>query len=81
VPGYVSDGWAGLMGPRGLPNEIQAKLRNLLVKAVNEPATNNALKKVGAEPITSTPAEFTQRIAKDWTRMGEAIRVAGLKVE
>ena len=81
VPGYVSDGWAGLMGPRGLPNEIQAKLRNLLVKAVNEPTTNNALKKVGAEPITSTPAEFTQRIAKDWTRMGEAIRVASLKAE
>ncbi|MBI3916168.1 MAG: tripartite tricarboxylate transporter substrate binding protein [Betaproteobacteria bacterium] len=81
VPGYVSDGWAGLMGPKGLPKAIQDKLRNLLVKAVNEPATNNALKRVGAEPITSTPAEFTQRIAKDWTRMGEAIRVAGLKVE
>jgi tripartite-type tricarboxylate transporter receptor subunit TctC len=81
LPGYVSDGWAGLMGPRGLPKPILNKLRDTLIKAVNEPATSEALKKVGAEPITSTPEEFTQRIAKDWKSMGEAIRVSGLKVD
>jgi tripartite-type tricarboxylate transporter receptor subunit TctC len=81
LPGYVSDGWAGLMGPRGLPKEIINKVRDTLVKVINEPATNEALKKVGAEPLTSTPAEFAQRIAKDWKSMGEAIRVAGLTVE
>jgi tripartite-type tricarboxylate transporter receptor subunit TctC len=81
LPGYVSDGWAGLMGPKGLPRAIQEKLRATLVKVVNEPATNQGLKKVGAEPITSTPEEFTQRIAKDWDIVGEAIRVAGLKAE
>jgi tripartite-type tricarboxylate transporter receptor subunit TctC len=81
LPGYVSDGWAGLMGPRGLPKEIVSKLRDTLIKVINEPATNEALKKVGAEPLTSTPEEFRQRIAKDWKSMGEAIRVAGLTVD
>ena len=81
LPGYVSDGWAGLMAPKGLPKAIQEKLRATLVKAVNDPATNQGLKKVGAEPLTSTPEAFTERIAKDWKIIGEAIRVAGLKVE
>jgi tripartite-type tricarboxylate transporter receptor subunit TctC len=81
LPGYVSDGWAGLMGPKGLPKAIQEKLRTTLVQVVNEPATNQGLKKVGAEPLTTTPEGFTQRIAKDWKIVGEAIRVAGLKVE
>lgn len=81
VPGYVSDGWAGLMGPKNLPKPIVAKLHATLVRVVNEPSTNAALKKVGAEPQTSTPAEFGKLIAKDWQTIGEAIRVAGLKVD
>ena len=81
VPGYVSDGWAGLMGPKGLPKPLQDKLHAIVVKVVNEPAVNEALKKVGAEPLTGTPAEFARRIASDWKSTGEAIRVSGLKVD
>ncbi|MBI4207019.1 MAG: tripartite tricarboxylate transporter substrate binding protein [Betaproteobacteria bacterium] len=81
LPGYVSDGWAGLMGPKGLPKPILNKLHATLVKAVNDPATNAALKKVGAEPQTSTSAAFASLIAKDWKTIGEAIRVANLKVD
>jgi tripartite-type tricarboxylate transporter receptor subunit TctC len=81
VPGYVSDGWAGLMGPKGLPAPIREKLHAVLNKVVSEPVTNEALKKVGAEPLSSTAEEFRQRIAKDWKSMGEAIRVSGLRIE
>lgn len=81
LPGYVSDGWGGLMAPKGLPKSILNKLHATLVKAVNDPATNEGLKKVGAEPVVSTPAEFAKLIAKDWKSFGEAIRVANLKVD
>lgn len=81
LPGYVSDGWAGLMGPKGLPKAIVAKLNATLKQAVNDRATNESLKKVGAEPQTGTPAEFASLIAKDWKTFGEAIRVAKLKVD
>jgi len=81
LPGYVSDGWAGLMGPKGLPKAIVSKLNAALVQAVNERATNEALKKVGAEPQTSTPEQFAKLIAKDWKTFGEAIRIANLKVD
>jgi tripartite-type tricarboxylate transporter receptor subunit TctC len=81
VPGFVSDGWAGLMGPKGLSRPIREKLHAILNKVVTEPATNEALKKVGAEPLTSTAEEFAQRVMKDWKSIGEAIRVSGLKVD
>lgn len=81
LPGYVSDGWAGLMGPRNLPKSLVRKLHDTLIKTVNDRPTNEALKKVGAEPQTSTPAEFASLIAKDWKAIGEAIRVANLKVD
>ncbi len=81
LPGYVSDGWGGLMAPKGLPKPIINKLHATLVKAVNDPATSEALKRVGAEPLTSTSAEFAALIAKDWKSFGEAIRIAKLKVD
>jgi len=81
VPGYVSNGWAGLAAPSRTPKPILNKLHAALVKAVNDPPTNEALKRVGAEPLSGTPAEFAALIAKDWKSFGEAIRIAGLKVD
>lgn len=81
LPGFVSDGWAGLLGPRALPNPTVTKLYGALVKAVEDPATNDALKKVGAEPRLAPPAELSAIIAKDWNSYGEAIRIANVKVE
>jgi len=81
LPGFVSDGWAGLMAPRGLPKPLADKLYATLAKAVNDPATNDALKKIGAEPALSPPAEFSALIEKDWKVYGEAIRIANVKVE
>jgi tripartite-type tricarboxylate transporter receptor subunit TctC len=81
LPGYVSDGWAGVMAPSGLAPAIADTLRNAVTKALNDPGVNEGLKRVGAEPRTSTPAEFNAQIAKDWKSYGEAIRVANLKAE
>jgi len=81
LPGYVSDGWAGVMAPSNLAPAIADTLRNAITKALSDAAVNEGLKRIGAEPRTSTPAEFTAQIAKDWKSYGEAIRVANLKVE
>jgi tripartite-type tricarboxylate transporter receptor subunit TctC len=80
VPGYVSNGWAGLAAPSKTPKPILSKLHATLLKAVNDPTTNAALMRLGAEPLTSTPAEFVNLIAKDWKSFGEAIRVSGITI-
>ena len=81
LPGYVSDGWAGVMAPSGLPRPIAETLRGAIERALGDATVNEGLKRVGAEPRTSTPAEFAAQIARDWKGYGEAIRVANLKVE
>ena len=81
LPGYVSDGWAGIMAPKDTPKSILGKLNAALVRAVSDPATVEALKRVGAEPLTGTPAEFVKLVAKDWKNFGDAIRISKLKVD
>ena len=79
VPGYTSRGWAGLIVPAKTPQPVQAKLLKSLHQTVNDPATNKALIKIGAEPLTSTPQEFAALIKSDWDSFGNAIRVSGIK--
>lgn len=81
VPGFVSDGWAGFLGPRGMPPALVSQLYAALVKAVEDPATHEALKKVGAEPIVRPAPDFQALIARDWRVYGEAIRLANVKAE
>jgi len=81
LPGYVSDGWAGIVGPKGIPKTVLDKLNAALVSAVRDAATVEALKRVGAEPLVGTPADFAKIVLKEWKSLGELIRVANLKVE
>ena len=78
VPGYVSNGWGGLMAPAKTPAAIRTKLYDTLIKTIKDPETNGALTKLGAEPMTSTPAEFADVVKRDWKAFGEAIRVSGI---
>ena len=81
VPGFVSTGWAGLMAPKGTPRPILDKLHATLVKTIADPATREMMERQGGEPVTSTPAQLSKLIDEEYKRFGEAIRLAGLKVE
>lgn len=79
LPGFVSNGWAGLIAPIKTPKPIQSKLYDTVVRTMKDPETNAAMTKLGAEPMATTPAQFAAVIKRDWKSFGDAIRVSGLK--
>jgi len=81
VPGYVSTGWAGIMAPRGTAKPIRDKLHGAMAKALSDAATREQMERQGGEPVISTPAEMLRVINDDYARMGQAIKLAKLKVE
>jgi tripartite-type tricarboxylate transporter receptor subunit TctC len=81
VPGYLSSGWMGLMAPAGTPGPIVDKLHATLVKVVAMPATRELFERQGADPVTTTPAQFRQFVAEEYARFAQAIRIANLKPE
>ncbi|HZN25141.1 MAG TPA: tripartite tricarboxylate transporter substrate binding protein [Burkholderiales bacterium] len=81
VPGYVSTGWAGLMAPRRTPKPIVDKLHATMLKALSDPQTREQMERAGGEPVSSTPQEMLRVIREDYARMGQAIKLAKLKVE
>ena len=81
VAGYLSSGWMGLMAPARTPKPILEKLLATLVKAVQTPATRELFERQGADPVTSTPAEFKKFVSEEYARFTQAIRLANLKPE
>lgn len=81
VPGYVSTGWAGLMAPKRTPKPILDKVHQTMVKALSDPQTREFMERAGGEPISGTPQEMLRVITEDYARMGQAIKLAKLKVE
>ena len=81
VAGYLSSGWMGLMAPARTPKPILDKLLATLVKAVQTPVTRELFERQGADPVTSTPAEFKKFVAEEYARFTQAIRLANLKPE
>ena len=78
LPGYVSNGWGGLIVPGKTSSAIRSKVYDALVRTMKDPDTRAAMTKLGAEPMATTPAEFAEVIKRDWKAFGEAIRVSGI---
>jgi len=81
VKDYQSTGWIGLLAPKGTPKPILDKLHATLAIVMNQPDTRELVERQGADPVTSTPAEFAKFIREEWDRFGQAIKAAKLTVE
>ena len=81
LPGYNSSGWNGIMGPRGMPQTVVARLHEAIVKALTAGDLREQFAIQGAETISNTPAQFAQHIRDEYVRFGRAVKDAGLKLE
>jgi tripartite-type tricarboxylate transporter receptor subunit TctC len=79
VPGFVSTGWTGLMAPKRTPKTILEKLHSTLADVLSDPSTRELLERQGGEPWVTSPADMVSFIKAEYTRFGEAIRLANLK--
>ena len=58
LPGVKMDTLYGVVGPKGLPADVQKKFRDAVVAAVNAPEFKAQLLEQGAVAQTSTPDEY-----------------------
>lgn len=80
VPGYVAEGWFGLLAPTGTPkaiiNKINADLNAILVL----PEVKAGLAKFGVQPRLTTPEQFTTYIAEEMDKWQKVIKEAHIIV-
>jgi len=78
VPGYEAMQWYGLLAPAGVPKAVVDKLNAEALGALRSKEMKDRLAADGAEPLSSTPAEFAAFIRREldkWTGVARAARI------
>lgn len=78
LPGYAVEGWYGLFAPSGTPGPIVARLNAALVRALSEPATQQALLQQGAQQKADTPEAFRAFVLSERDKWAALIKAAGI---
>jgi tripartite-type tricarboxylate transporter receptor subunit TctC len=77
-PGVVSTGWGGLLAPAGTPQDIVQKMQRDVARGLAQPDVRERLAGLGADPVGSTPEEFTAWIRSELEKWTRVVKGAGL---
>lgn len=81
VDGYAPDFWNGIMGPAGLPQEIQKTLYEATQRTLRRPEVISRLEELGATVATGTSEEMAEQIRNDAVVWKKVAEFANIKVE
>jgi tripartite-type tricarboxylate transporter receptor subunit TctC len=66
LPGFESNTWFGLYGPKGLPAELVARINKAANEALADPELKEKLSRLGISPAApGTPEQFAKLVAGD----------------
>ena len=81
VPGYAFTGWMGFFAPAKTPRAIVERLHAETVKILGQPEIRRRLLIEAADPVGSSPAEFTAFLKEEIARWTKVAREAQIKVD
>lgn len=81
LPGFDVQLWFGTMVPKGTPQPVIDRLNGAINKALQSADIKKNLEEQGMTPSGGTPAQFNDRIRKDYDRWLKVVQEAKLKPE
>lgn len=81
VPGVEVYAWQGFVAPAGTPRDVVMRLNAAFAAAMGDPVIKQRLAEASAEPITSSPEQFTSYMGTETTRWGRIIKDAGISLD
>lgn len=74
----VSYGWQAVVGPKGMPPEVKAKVHKAIIAALNDPQTKKNYLELGYEVIGNTPEQFVEYQAQEnakWKKLIQSRKI------
>ena len=79
-PGFDFTVWQGFDAPAGTPKVIIDKLNADLVKVMAIPDLREKLLNLGADPVSGTPRQFAEHIARERDKWAAVVKRAGIPI-
>jgi tripartite-type tricarboxylate transporter receptor subunit TctC len=80
-PGFETTNWYAFVAPQRTPAEVVQRLNAAIVGALSDPGVVAQLRKLGLDPMPSTPEEAARFMRSESEKWGSLVRKAGLKSE
>ena len=81
LPGYEASGWYGIVAPKGVPEEVIAKLNTEINAGLADPQMKKRLADLGYIVSAGSPADFGKFIADETDKWAKVIKFAGIKAD
>ena len=81
LPGYESNTWFGLFGPRGLPADVVARVNAAANQVLKDADAIDRLTRLGIEPVGGTPVQFTSMLATESAKWKKIIQERKITLE
>ena len=81
IPGLDFAIWSGIFMPAGTPKPIVDKVSQEIRRILMEPAMVKRLADIGAEPLTSTPEELSERLKREVPMWVGIVKQAGARAD
>jgi tripartite-type tricarboxylate transporter receptor subunit TctC len=81
VPNFSIVLYSGILGPAGMPPGIVERINAEVSKAMKDADTKSLYATIGADPVDTSPAEFSQRFKALVEDMGQAVRQSGAVID
>jgi tripartite-type tricarboxylate transporter receptor subunit TctC len=81
LPGFEAEVWYGIMGPRGLPDEVAQKLNLAVVTAMADPEVQKKFLENSVAPVSTTQQGMQQRVVREYEMWKGLLREGVIKAE
>jgi tripartite-type tricarboxylate transporter receptor subunit TctC len=81
MPGFVSESYFGLVGPRNLPAAVVTRINSDSVKYLRTDEIRTRYQAGGADPAPTSPQDFYRLMADEQQRVRTIIKNIGLKAQ
>jgi tripartite-type tricarboxylate transporter receptor subunit TctC len=77
-PGYEINSWQGVFAPAGTPQDVILKINGEIVRMLSAPDVRERMSHEGADPVGSTPEEFSKRVASELAKWSKLVKDIGM---
>jgi len=81
VEGVEVSVWYGVLAPAKTPPEIVQKVADGIIRATRDPEVRKRMLEQGANPVGSTPEEFSKTLREEVARWAEVVKVSGARAD
>ena len=81
IPGYDADLWFGLFAPALMPNDRLSRIHGDVVKALGAADFRERYATLGADPVGSTPGDFTAFLKIENAKWEKVVKASGVRAD